>query len=291
MRELVRRGRSVCYIKHTHEEPTLDGEDTDTARIRRAGAAAAVLAGARSTVVFRAPGDESLERIALRDSLPGEIVIAEGFKGAPGKKIVVAGGDLDVASLDGVVGARRRCCPRATRDRSSAPDEIAPLRSHRGSCRGRAGRQGWTTSLTIDGREIPVNAFVQDILASGLLGMAAPLQNVEGGDDARDPVPKTEGLMRIKVDKSKCTGCKLCQQICTIEHYHEINPKKAAIQHRGRVPGAGRLHADALRAVRGVRAGLPRGRPSSAPGARTRSSSTRRSARTAASASRPARSA
>jgi ferredoxin len=35
--------------------------------------------------------------------------------------------------------------------------------------------------------------------------------------------------MRIKVDKSKCTGCKLCQQICTIEHYREINPKKAAI--------------------------------------------------------------
>jgi ferredoxin len=35
--------------------------------------------------------------------------------------------------------------------------------------------------------------------------------------------------MRIKVTKEHCTGCKLCQQICTICHYDEINPKKAAI--------------------------------------------------------------
>jgi hypothetical protein len=42
--------------------------------------------------------------------------------------------------------------------------------------------RSWTTSLTIDGREIPLNAFVQDILASGLLGMSSALQNVEGGD-------------------------------------------------------------------------------------------------------------
>ena len=31
--------------------------------------------------------------------------------------------------------------------------------------------------------------------------------------------------MKIKATKEKCTGCKLCQQICTIEHFAEINPK------------------------------------------------------------------
>lgn len=35
--------------------------------------------------------------------------------------------------------------------------------------------------------------------------------------------------MKIKVTKEKCTGCKLCQQICAITHYDEINPRKAAI--------------------------------------------------------------
>ncbi len=35
--------------------------------------------------------------------------------------------------------------------------------------------------------------------------------------------------MRIKTKKESCTGCRLCEQICTICHYKEINTKKAAI--------------------------------------------------------------
>lgn len=182
-RELVRRGRRVCYIKHTHEDgPTLDGEDTDTARVRRAGASVAVLAGARSTVVFRAPGGESLERVALRDCLPGEIVLAEGFKGTPGRKIVVPGGGLDVASLDGVMGVVGTR-PIGFEGPVFQADETARLCDlvEEAAADGPDGQE-WTTSLTIDGREIPLNAFVQNILASGLLGMSSALQNVGGGE-------------------------------------------------------------------------------------------------------------
>jgi molybdopterin-guanine dinucleotide biosynthesis protein MobB len=180
-RELVRRGRRVCYVKHTHEEPTLDGRNTDTARLMEAGVAAAVLAGARSTIVFRAPGGESLERISLRESLPGEIVLAEGFKGTPGRKIVVAGGDLDIAALDGVIGVVGDAPPGYSGPAFRA-DDTAGLCDLIEGTSAEPGAQGWTTSLTIDGREIPLNAFVQDILASGLLGMSSALQNVEGGD-------------------------------------------------------------------------------------------------------------
>jgi len=180
-RELVRRGRRVCYIKHTHEDPTLDGEDTDTARMMDAGAAAAVLVGAGATIAFRAPGGESLERVVLRESLPGEIVLAEGFKRTPGKKIVMAGGDLDIGALDGVIGLVGDAPPRyegpVFRD-----DDIAAIADLIEGVAEGPEAQSWTTSLTIDGREIPLNAFVQDILASGLLGMSSALQNVEGGD-------------------------------------------------------------------------------------------------------------
>ncbi|MBM3307485.1 MAG: molybdopterin-guanine dinucleotide biosynthesis protein B [Candidatus Eisenbacteria bacterium] len=182
-RELVRRGRRVCYIKHTHEDgPTLDGEDTDTARARRAGASAAVLAGAGSTVVFRAPGGESLERVALRDSLPGEIVLAEGFKGSPGSKIVVTGGGLDVASLDGVIGVVGER-PDGFDGPAFRADETGRLCDLiEATAAAAQGGDRWMTSLTVDGREVPLNAFVQDILASGVLGMSSALQNVEGGD-------------------------------------------------------------------------------------------------------------
>jgi molybdopterin-guanine dinucleotide biosynthesis protein B len=181
-RELVRRGRRVCYIKHTHEDPTLDGEDTDTARMMDSGAAAAVLVGAGATIAFRAPGGESLERVVLRESLPGEIVLAEGFKRTPGKKIVMAGGDLDVGALDGVIGLVGDAPPRYEGpvfrdDDIAAITDIIEAAADEGP-----GGQDWTTSLTIDGREIPLNAFVQNILASGLLGMSSALQNVGSGD-------------------------------------------------------------------------------------------------------------
>jgi len=181
-RELVRRGRRVCYIKHTHEDPTLDGEDTDTARMMDAGAAAAVLVGAGATIAFRAPGGESLERVVLRESLPGEIVLAEGFKRTPGKKIVMAGGDLDVGALDGVIGLVGDAPPRYDGPIFRAEDVAAITDTIEAAANDAPGGQDWTTSLTIDGREIPLNAFVQNILASGLHGMSSALQNVGTGD-------------------------------------------------------------------------------------------------------------
>ncbi len=46
--------------------------------------------------------------------------------------------------------------------------------------------------------------------------------------------------MRIRVNKDKCTGCRLCLQICTIEHFHEINPKKAALRIEAKFPDPGK---------------------------------------------------
>lgn len=36
--------------------------------------------------------------------------------------------------------------------------------------------------------------------------------------------------MRIKVDKYKCTGCGLCENICSLTHTGYVNKKKSAIQ-------------------------------------------------------------
>lgn len=46
--------------------------------------------------------------------------------------------------------------------------------------------------------------------------------------------------MRIKVDRDRCTGCRLCLQICTIEHFDEINPKKAALRIEAKFPDPGK---------------------------------------------------
>ncbi len=45
--------------------------------------------------------------------------------------------------------------------------------------------------------------------------------------------------MHIEVQEEKCSGCRLCQQICAIHHFKEINPKKSSINIRSRLPAPG----------------------------------------------------
>lgn len=46
--------------------------------------------------------------------------------------------------------------------------------------------------------------------------------------------------MRIKVNRDNCTGCRLCTQVCAIDHFGEINPKKAALRIEARFPDPGK---------------------------------------------------
>jgi carbon-monoxide dehydrogenase iron sulfur subunit len=46
-------------------------------------------------------------------------------------------------------------------------------------------------------------------------------------------------VRRIRVSAGKCSGCRLCMQICAIAHYHEINPRKAALRIEARFPQPG----------------------------------------------------
>ena len=45
--------------------------------------------------------------------------------------------------------------------------------------------------------------------------------------------------MQIKVNKAACSGCRLCRQICTIYHFDEINPRKAALRIEAKFPVPG----------------------------------------------------
>lgn len=56
---------------------------------------------------------------------------------------------------------------------------------------------------------------------------------------------ESEGVsnrMRIQVNPRNCTGCRLCLQVCTIEHFDEINPKKAALRVEAKFPDPGEYH-------------------------------------------------
>lgn len=175
-RELVRRGRTVCYVKHTHEEPAMDSPDTDTARLAAAGATVSILAGVSSTTAFRSSGKERIENVSFREALPGEIVLAEGFKSVPGRKIAIAGGELDVESLEGVVAVVGPP-PVGFGGRTFEPGQVPELADLIEDLVKIPDDQAWATRLLVDGKEIPLNAFVQDVLATTLGGFSSALRD------------------------------------------------------------------------------------------------------------------
>jgi molybdopterin-guanine dinucleotide biosynthesis protein B len=181
-RELVGRGRSVCYVKHTHSEPGFDNEDTDTARIRNAGASTSVLAGTGSTIAFHSGATEALDRISFRDALSDEIVLAEGFKQVPGKKIVMPGGDLEIDKLEGIV-ALVGDAPDGYKGTTFDQGDIAGICDLIEKLAASGGGEMWSTRLFIDGEEIKLNSFVQDVMASAVLGMSTALKGIEGGGE------------------------------------------------------------------------------------------------------------
>lgn len=205
-RELVGRGRSVCYIKHTHSEPGFDNEDTDTAKLRDAGATTAVLAAADSTIVVHRAGKESVERLSFRDALPGEIVLAEGFKSTPGRKLALAGGDLDIGSLEGIVavvtggpkdggsgdGTAAGETAASAKGARLAIDQTGELCDLIERLADMKTGDAWASRLFINGEEIELNAFVQDVMASALLGMSTSLRGVDGADTIEFRCARTE---------------------------------------------------------------------------------------------------
>jgi molybdopterin-guanine dinucleotide biosynthesis protein B len=183
-RELVRRGRGVTYIKHAHAAPRLEPADTDTARLRAAGATAAILASGDATIVHRSSDGEPLERIALRESLPGEIVLAEGFKHAAGRKIVVAGGDLRIDALSEVIAVVGDA-PEGFDGPTFGPENVAAICNLIEAAAAPSAEEAWTASLEVDGTGVPLNAFVQNMIGGTIRGMTSALEGAAEPSEIR----------------------------------------------------------------------------------------------------------
>ena len=101
--ELVRRGWRVSTVKHAHHEFDIDKQGTDSFRHRQAGAGEVAIVSANRWALMHELRDEAepalatiLERLAACD-----IVIVEGYKREPHRKIEVRRREVDVAALEG----------------------------------------------------------------------------------------------------------------------------------------------------------------------------------------------
>ena len=185
---LTGKGYSVGVIKHSGHAFSLDQPEKDSQRLERAGADGVVLVGP-GQIGFLGKIDESealaLDRIEQSFFPDQDILLTEGFKKGSKPKIAVLteGKEEQLfqeieGSIVATVGERpfRADLPHFKPD---DPEGLVQLLEERFL----KDRRKSSIRVILDGKNIPMNAFVQEIVRSGILGILSPLKGF--GDSQR----------------------------------------------------------------------------------------------------------
>ncbi len=97
--ELVRRGLRVNTIKHGHHDLDVDHPGRDSYRHRAAGATEVAVIGGHRYAIMREQEEPTLAEVLARLA-PADLVLIEGYKREPHRKIEVRAGGEPMAPHD-----------------------------------------------------------------------------------------------------------------------------------------------------------------------------------------------
>lgn len=181
---LVDRGRRVGVVKHDVHGFELDQPGKDTYRLRQAGAVRVAISAPRQFALLGEVEEElELPDLAARYLADVDIVLAEGYKRSPLKKVEV-------------------CRAARSRELLCAPEELLAVVSDlplqlpcpvfglddvagvagllEELLAGPAPSPAAGVSLRVDGREVPLKPFIQEVLAGAVRGMLTGLRDADG---------------------------------------------------------------------------------------------------------------
>ncbi len=170
------RGLRVGYLKHAHKGFDVDRPESDSGRLRAAGADPVAVVGPEELFVLErcAPDatgptpDRALTRLAGCD-----LVLVEGFHEAPWSKIRVTAVDDEPREAAGPILADLRTDEQGRCD----PDDLDGLvESLADEARG---DPETPVTLTVDGVVVPLVGFAGKIVVGTVLGMVGTLKGVD----------------------------------------------------------------------------------------------------------------
>ncbi len=180
--ELARRGYRVATIKHDAHGFEIDREGKDSYRHKHAGASMTVLSSPDQIAVVKdADHDHNLSELRHLFVRDADIVLFEGYKRLNAPKIEVRRSEADVEpvcfvknGLVAIVSDRNHDedVPRFDLDDiTGLGDFIEETFLDRAS--------GWTISLFVDRKLIPLKLFLENLLINAVLGMIVTLKGCE----------------------------------------------------------------------------------------------------------------
>jgi molybdopterin-guanine dinucleotide biosynthesis adapter protein len=126
--EFVRRGLTVNTVKHGHHDLDVDHPGRDSYRHRAAGATEVAVVGGHRYAIMREQEEPSLAEVLARLA-PADLVLIEGYKREPHRKIEVRAGGEPMAPQDSAIIAIACDDPKPAEERLPwfRRDDIASL--------------------------------------------------------------------------------------------------------------------------------------------------------------------
>ncbi|MHC4777712.1 MAG: molybdopterin-guanine dinucleotide biosynthesis protein B [Planctomycetota bacterium] len=191
------RGYAVGTMKHHSHRGGVDNPGKDTHRHFEAGADRVALSGPGQTAFFQREEEEPDPREVLGRFFEGtDIVIAEGYKRGPFPKIEVArrqrGESLIAGPEDGLVAVVADFDPGMDVPCFSLDDIEGVVGFLEEKIMAKWQAPGWTAEVTVDGKKISLNEFVNDFVLGTVMGMIGSLKDV----------PEEPGEVVVKVKKA-----------------------------------------------------------------------------------------
>jgi molybdopterin-guanine dinucleotide biosynthesis protein B len=193
--ELKRRGYRVATVKHSAHSVDLDLEGKDSWEHAQAGSDAVVISSPhRFAVIVEVDHDSSLAELSRNIGPDFDIILAEGFKqdkvakievhrGAAGSGLVCEPGELLAVVTDEPLEVG---VPQYRPDDAQGIADLVEEKYLKKA-------EGETVSLYVDGKQIPLNAFVRRLFSRVLFGLVSSLKGVAGGADGIDISVRKKG--------------------------------------------------------------------------------------------------
>lgn len=178
---LKAKGYTVGMIKHTGHDFSLDQSGKDTYKFGQAGADGVVLVGSGQIGFWgkmEETGALALDRIEQSFFSDRDIILTEGFKKGDKPKIAVLTKGQEeklLKDIEGRIVATVGDVPAGSEYPHFAPDDSEGLVQMLEE-RFLINRNKPSIRVILDGKNIPLNNFVQDIARSGIMGMLSPLK-------------------------------------------------------------------------------------------------------------------
>ncbi|MBU1355747.1 MAG: molybdopterin-guanine dinucleotide biosynthesis protein B [Candidatus Edwardsbacteria bacterium] len=179
VRDLARKGYRVGVLKHTHGAIKADKKGTDTDRFRLAGAGISSICDDKLLVRFEKAAGHKPKDIVHALSRELDLLIIEGYKKEHFPKVLFSDqlADADPKGIIATVGKKKPASSKVRHFQPSKISDIAKWLERDIIIPGRKSRQ---VVIEVDGKRLPLNDFVADIIKETIRGALGTLKGGKG---------------------------------------------------------------------------------------------------------------